>query len=129
MANKLMNAVTIGKYENLNKKNFWNIAMEMCPLSVTAFLQWIDGYKRESYVPLNTEGATSKWGAVANGYKFHDLPMEMQVGIIFRFFYERSLTIGLIDIEINTFNPEVWVDIICRYFMLEERNMTLANKK
>lgn len=129
MANKLMNAVTIGKYENLNRKNFWDIAMKMCPLSVTAFTQWIDGYKRESYVPLNTEGATSKWGAVANGYKFHDLPMEMQVGIIFKFFYERSLTIGLIDIEINTFNPEVWVDIICRYFMLEERNMALANKK
>ncbi len=127
MANKLREAVAIGRYENLNRKNFWNIAMELCPLSVAAFTQWIDDYKRESYVPLNTEGATSKWGGVANGYKFHDLPMEMQVGIIFRFFYERSLSFRLTQIDL--FNPAVWVDVICRYFMLEENNLSLANKR
>lgn len=64
--------------ENLGKENFWNEMMERCPKAVDVFCKWIDGYKKKV-------GWTKLFGA---SVKFHDVPYEMQMGIMNRFFIE-----------------------------------------
>lgn len=72
---------TIGM-ENLNKENFWNALHDQYPEAVEHFCKWIDDYKREV-----------GWDILFGGEdvhpdkkpKFHDLPFEMQNGIIARF--------------------------------------------
>jgi hypothetical protein len=61
--------------ENLNKENFWNELRELYPEAVDHFCKWIDEYKKEV-----------KWlDLFADGIKFHDIPFDMQNGIIARF--------------------------------------------
>ena len=118
MANKLREAVTIRKCDNLNKENFWDACKEICPKVTEAFYTFIDTYKRELYNIPSQEGAIAKGAAIANGFKFHDLPLEMQMGIVFRFFNERCAYIKVV--ECDWFNPAVWIDAICATFMEAE---------
>jgi hypothetical protein len=61
--------------ENLSKENFWNELSEKYPQAVELFNNWIDKYQKEV-----------GWGDLfPNGVKFHDLPFEMQNGILARF--------------------------------------------
>ncbi len=61
--------------ENLNKENFWNALMAKYPKAVEHFCNWIDEYKNEV-----------KWNDIfGKNVKFHDLPFEMQNGIIARY--------------------------------------------
>lgn len=63
---------------NLGKENFWNKMSENLPAAVDLFCKWIDEYKKEV-----------GWSALfATGVKFHDIPYELQMGIMNRFFIE-----------------------------------------
>jgi hypothetical protein len=63
---------------NLGKENFWNPMREKFPLAVEAFCKWIDEYKK-----------IVDWENVIGAkVKFHDLPYEMQMGIMNRYFIE-----------------------------------------
>lgn len=64
---------------NLNKENFWDKIKEKYPEAFEHFSAWINDYKVEI-----------GWGAIFNGgVKFHDLPFEMQNGILARFDIEK----------------------------------------
>lgn len=61
--------------ENLNKKNFWDEKMKTCPAIMKHFCKFVDEYKREH-----------KWDKLFHKkIKFHDIPIEMQTGIVVSF--------------------------------------------
>lgn len=64
---------------NLNKEKFWTPLMEKYPEAVEHFCKWIDEYKKEI-----------GWDSIfKEGVKFHDLPYDMQNGILARFDLEK----------------------------------------
>lgn len=68
--------------ENINKENFFNGMMEKYPQGTQKFCDWIDNYKDEV-----------NWRYMFDhekDIKFHDLPFEMQKGIIHRFVRETA---------------------------------------
>lgn len=66
--------------DNLNKYNYWNDIQSRFPDAMKVFSKWIDEYKAKV-------GWTDLF---PNGVKFHDLPFEMQNGILARFDIECS---------------------------------------
>jgi hypothetical protein len=64
------------KYNNINKENFFNVMEKNYPFSVKHFFNWIDDYKQKN-----------NWSELfnSNSIKFHDLPFEMQFGIIINY--------------------------------------------
>ena len=67
--------------ENLNKENFWNEAMEKYPVPTEKFCKWIDGYKK-----------LVLWNEIFDcTVKFHDIPYDMQTGIICRFLMSHNM--------------------------------------
>lgn len=71
--------------ENLNKENFWNALMGQYPQAVQMFCDWIDMYKEKHnwYSLFNNAYRHDPPDVV----KFHDIPLDMQIGIIVRFFW------------------------------------------
>ncbi len=70
--------------ENLNKENFFNELTEKYPIAMKIFCDWIDEYKKEvDWDYLFNEGEVK--GDFKSAPKFHDLPYDMQSGIIIRF--------------------------------------------
>lgn len=61
--------------QGLTKQNFWNALHAKFPDQVDLFCQWMDDWKKENLWHL----------LIQDGVKFHDLPFEMQVGILERF--------------------------------------------
>lgn len=114
---------------NLDKEKFWDVMMQICPLAMKHFCEWIDQYKESSgwYTifakPLSEaeqRSITEMWQAVSDiphhddneedrssAYdqavaveakmhrdkcpKFHDLPYEMQLGILQRYLWEMDI--------------------------------------
>lgn len=74
--------------QNLSKENFWDELHAKYPDGVDLFCKWIDEYKKEVNWNLlfnsDSEYQNTK-GKNALAPKFHDLPYEMQIGIIDRF--------------------------------------------
>jgi hypothetical protein len=61
--------------QNLNKENFWNEVHAKYPDACQHFCKWIDDYKAEV-----------GWDKIfAPGVKFHDVPIEIQNGILARY--------------------------------------------
>ena len=69
---------------SLTKENFWNDLYEKHPEPMKEFCEWIDAYKKE--IMWNDLFFNSRRH---NPIKFHDIPFEMQVGIILRFIKEK----------------------------------------
>ncbi len=118
----LRHLVTIRKSDNLNKENFWDIASDICPKATALFYEWIDKYKATKLAPVERGIHGFNWdGLFGNTYagsfqiKFHHLPLEMQVGILFKFFGEYQLSSKLPDGE-NFFDAGTWIDAICYSF-------------
>lgn len=65
--------------KGMTKENFWNQLKKDYPEAVEHFCKWIDEYKREV-------GWIKLFGPRV---KFHDLPIDMQNGIIARFDLEK----------------------------------------
>lgn len=64
--------------DNLGKENFWDEMENKFPMAVDVFKKWIDQYKKRV-----------NWGILfSDGIKFHDIPYELQMGIMNRFFIE-----------------------------------------
>jgi hypothetical protein len=78
--------------ENLGKENFWNPMHEKYPLAVDKFCKWIDEYKKHV-----------NWKELfGEKVKFHDLPYELQMGIMNRFFIVISTNEETYDEENRT---------------------------
>lgn len=61
--------------DNLSKENFWDAIKDRYPEGFIYFTEWIDRYKEEV-----------GWDKLfAPGIKFHDVPLDIQNGIIARF--------------------------------------------
>lgn len=86
--------------DNLNKENFFNELMEKYPAATKDFCNWIDKYKDANFWDRlfgnNYRDDNSTW------IKFHHIPIEMQLGIILRYF---SDSIGRIQYE-NPLSPK-----------------------
>jgi hypothetical protein len=69
--------------QNLNKDNFWTMMQNHYPDAMNVFCKWIDQYKIEvGWDELfNQAGLTD----VDKPIKFHNIPFEMQNGILARF--------------------------------------------
>jgi hypothetical protein len=88
-------------YDNLNKQNFWNDLKIKCPNAVAHFCIWIDQYKlvtdwnklfNEKTIPPPINGYSD---IVLKAPKFHDLPVEMQLGILIRYFH----SVGIANVK------------------------------
>lgn len=64
---------------SLTHENFWKKMNEENPHIIKLFLEWIDGYKERI-----------GWRKIIPKAKFHELPIEMQLGILDRFKQEIS---------------------------------------
>jgi len=73
-----MREISGSKIDNLNKENFWNAMMMQFPSAMNLFCKWIDDYKKE--VGWNN--------FFKDGVKFHDIPFQLQGGIIAKFLTE-----------------------------------------
>lgn len=75
--------------ENLNKENFWNEIMKLYPKTYTHFCNWIDGYKKEvDWNKLFTGNYGFSKGGTCCTTKFHNIPIEMQIGVLIKYFLE-----------------------------------------
>lgn len=70
--------------KNLNKENFWNALHDKHPQAVDKFCKWIDQYKLE----VGWEALFGNCFPTQDKIKFHDIPFDMQRGILTRFFEE-----------------------------------------
>ncbi len=113
-----------GDWSNLNRVQFFDPLHEKCPASVDVFCKWIDKYKKAAgwNKLFNSD---SNWqdsdGKNAPAPKFHDLPWEMQFGILLNFF---SDTIGFCGFPLEQFGdwqqPEEVVDAFVENFIFLE---------
>lgn len=81
------------KTRNLNKKNFWNDLMIKYPETTKKFCEFIDEFKKDF-----------EWDKIfKKDIKFHDIPLELQIGILKRFIIEQNykVTSVIIDQIIN----------------------------
>lgn len=76
------------KNENLNKENFFDNLFKEFPDATQQFCDWIDAYKKEVGMDHWYRDDPDKEGEIKS-IKFHDLPFEMQKGIIHRFAREK----------------------------------------
>lgn len=70
---------------NLNKENFFNAMQEKYPETMERFLEFIDSYKV-------TRGWELMFGCnpEIKAPKFHEIPYELQIGVICRFLFMRG---------------------------------------
>lgn len=71
--------------QNLTKENFFNELHRTCPDALEHFMLWLDEYKKE----VGWDKLFSNIIPTTREIKFHDLPFDMQNGIIAR--YEMEL--------------------------------------
>lgn len=90
---------------NLSEEDFWNKLHEECPGLMRMFFDFLDKYKKESgwdfLFSWNFHPATTHTVNKDRRAKFHDIPLEMQVGIILRF-----------SIQINCKPQQLWLSNI-----------------
>ncbi len=73
--------------DNLNKQNhFTEEWKKEYPLASEAFCKWVDKYKEKVKWDELFNGVVDNLPSIAP--KFHDLPVDLQVGILGRFFWE-----------------------------------------
>jgi len=72
-----------------DSKKYWDAVKETCPDAFLIFSRWIDEYKES--VGWNFLFSSYKEGKETKSLiKFHDLPYEMQIGVLLRFFMETA---------------------------------------
>lgn len=69
---------------SLTKENFWDAMSTAYPNAMHKFRVWIDEYKNR----VNWDATFGAVGQVSSPVKFHDLPIEMQWGVIKQFVFE-----------------------------------------
>lgn len=76
---------------SLTKENFWNRLEVDSPEITKLFYKWIDAYKE-----------WVGWKKFIPKAKFHELPVEMQMGILERFKQEYSNGRDVADMQLKT---------------------------
>ena len=83
--------------DNLSKENTWNAIEQESPIAFAHFMAWLDEYKKSvNWRGLFNGGINyNDYGhgleiievnlCVTKAPKFHDLPMEMQIGIMMKY--------------------------------------------
>jgi hypothetical protein len=73
--------------KNLNKENFWDEMELKYPVAMHVFKGWIDQYKKEvNWDRLFRERYLDEMcGIDAPAPEFHNIPFDMQIGILMRF--------------------------------------------
>lgn len=70
----------------LTKETFWNKIEEKFPEAMAKFKVWIDQYK----VDVNWDMLFQNNPGTGVSIKYHDLPIEMQLGILGKFMVENT---------------------------------------
>ena len=84
------NQIIIAK-TNLNKTNFFTEDLRArYPVAMKTFAEWIDQYKIAMEWNVIFNDQEDYTGTPGGAPKFHDLPFEMQVGILVRFIDEHN---------------------------------------
>lgn len=80
--------------ENLTKENFWNEIEKKYPDAMNLFHKWIDRYKEEvDWEIIFNIGTCNYADDGKHDIKFHQIPFEMQNGILARFDIECNIGI------------------------------------
>lgn len=69
--------------QNLTKENFFDALKEKFPDAMDHFCKWVDDYKKE------VGWETLFGGDMVRAPKYHELPVEMQAGIMGRYLTEQ----------------------------------------
>ena len=111
---KLYGQILISNEDNLNKENFWNKCMEFYPKTTKDFCEFIDSYKQKVHWELLFQNYFNN----KVGVKFHDIPFEMQLGIIIRYIFGSSyITVPNIPLV-----KSKSIEYICEFFEHQELN-------
>lgn len=96
--------------QNLSKDNYFDRLMQKYPKAMELFRMWVDRYKTtvdwktlfcdDKIIPLSRENV-----------KFHDLPYELQYGVILRFFAERGRLVFLPPAEAGEWFENIFASI------------------
>lgn len=98
---------------NLNKEDFWDALSEEAPDAVEKFKKWVDEYKKEV-----------NWaGVFADGVKFHNLPIELQIGIITRFDLEMQTPVDDRKDAVESATNH-WIKRLRALFIMFQENLT-----
>lgn len=71
---------------NLTKESFWNNIEKKFPDAFKKFSIWIDQYK----IDVNWDSIFQLKPGMTETIKYHDLPIEMQLGILGKFMIENT---------------------------------------
>lgn len=100
--------------QNLNKENYFNQLKEKYPKAMELFCQWIDKYKQTADWN-ELFNSSSEWqsadGKNAPAPKFHDLPYELQYGLLLRFFAEHGRIVFLSPPEAGAWFETIFASI------------------
>lgn len=91
---------------NSLNKPFWDDLEVTAPKAVRLFKDWIDEYKKEVGWNLLFNDGIIKTGSsfeYTKAPKFHDLPIEMQEGVIKKFLREKEISVEIEIIGDNHF--------------------------
>lgn len=117
---------------NLNKANFWDALMIKYPTAVKNFCDWIDQYKKDVNWDevFNANRPIAKWDG-KEGYmsdkstvapKFHDIPLEMQYGILLK--YAGDIGKDTLSLQVNAITLERAMNQFEGLFMIIENNIS-----
>ena len=70
--------------DNLNEENIWGKMREHYPNAMDDFGDWMDKYKERV-----------KWKTMFFKTKFHDIPAELQFGVMIQYFFEKKMIDGM----------------------------------
>lgn len=96
-------------------KQFWNALFESYPQSVKEFYDFIDAYK-----------VLNNWSELfIDGVKFHDIPIELQLGVWIAFQFEQGCDNFEITFDVNVFDLESIHEWTSEWFRDREININL----
>lgn len=97
--------------KSLTKENFWNELQEKYPDLMKEFCEFIDAYKEKV-----------GWAhLLGRAVKYHDLPIEMQIGIFIQFTLERG-SINNFLCDLYVMNMEQFAVGIKDWFRIEHED-------
>ncbi len=119
----------IGTGRNLDLQSFWKPFEKKCPIAVDEFKRWMDLYKKE--IKWNSLFGNDLRGFQDNHMKFHNIPFEMQFGILMEFLSDVVFDYRMYLFSGGWSDRNVFIQHIIHGFVEYEiriRNINLQNK-
>lgn len=109
------NCLSFDDVKSLTRENFWDHVWEISHGALQEFCDWIDEYKK-----------ANNWDQLfGNTFhkstKFHDLPIAMQLGILYQFMYENNYEP---ELTFDTPNLEMLLQNIEEFFFEQWREIS-----